>query len=158
MELVSRQLKYQAFHAFVAFVSITCYSYKTSRRSLTMVKRCHSSWIMFFTVHCITWRWGWTVYMLPLSCQWLCRWTVFCLQQLQQTTASSITKAIIDLLQKHNIPLEKIFWLALDWTSNISKTKNGVQTQLKTELRNSRYIHCWSHFLSMAALLIRKTI
>ena len=62
----------------------------------------------------------------------------FCLLQLQCTTAISITEAILDRLQKHNIPLEKIFWLALDGASNMSGTKNGVQARLKTELRNAR--------------------
>lgn len=57
----------------------------------------------------------------------------------------------MDLLRKHNIPLEKIFWIALDGASNMSGTKNGVQARLKTELSNFRYINCRSHLLSLAA-------
>lgn len=74
-----------------------------------------------------------------------------CLQQLPDTTANTISKAILEWLTTAEIPLMKIYWLAFDGAANMSGKKNGVQAQLKEHLPNSHYIHYRSHLLHLAA-------
>lgn len=74
-----------------------------------------------------------------------------CLKRLTDTTANTITTAILDWLASADIPAMKIHWLAFDGASNMSGRINGVQAQLKAHLPNSHYIHCPSHLLHLAA-------
>lgn len=74
-----------------------------------------------------------------------------CLQQMQSTTADSIASSITTLLKTYCIPPEKIFWLAFDGAANMAGRVNGVQAKLKPFLPNSRYVHCRSHLLNLAA-------
>ena len=55
------------------------------------------------------------------------------LQQLQSTTAMYLKDTILTFLKAHQIPLDKVFWLAFDGASNMSGRKNGVQALLRRE-------------------------
>lgn len=74
-----------------------------------------------------------------------------CLQQMQSTAAESIASSITTFLKTYCIPPEKIFWLAFDGAANMAGRVNGVQAKLKPFLPNSRYVHCRSHLLNLAA-------
>ena len=74
-----------------------------------------------------------------------------CLQQLQSTTADSMSTDILELLKKCHIPLEKVYWLGFDGATNMAGKTNGVEAKLRSQMPNARYIHCRSHLLNLAA-------
>lgn len=66
------------------------------------------------------------------------------------STADALTAAIVDVLLRLNISLDKLRGHSFDGASNMSGRLNGVQAQLKTMQPKSVFVHCVNHSLDLA--------
>jgi hypothetical protein len=66
------------------------------------------------------------------------------------STADALTAAIVDVLLRLNIPMDKLRGHSFDGASNMSGRLNGVQAQLKRMQPKSVFVHCVNHSLDLA--------
>jgi len=71
------------------------------------------------------------------------------LYNLHSSTADALTSAILDVMLRLNIPLEKLRGYSFDGASNMSGRLNGVQAKLKEKQPKSMYVHCVCHSLDL---------
>jgi hypothetical protein len=66
------------------------------------------------------------------------------------STADVLTAAIVDVLQRLAIPINKLRGHSFDGASNMSGRVHGVQAQLTEMQPKSVYVHCVNHSLDLA--------
>lgn len=69
---------------------------------------------------------------------------------LQSTAANSIETALLDVLLRLNIPIDKLRGYSFDGASNMSGNLNGVKAKLAIKQPISGYFHCANHSLDLA--------
>lgn len=79
--------------------------------------------------------------------------------QLQNTTAKTITSAILDELTRVGIDQSKIVGQGYDGASTMSGSKGGVQALISQQITSCKYfVHCKSHCLNLAIVASCKDV
>ena len=70
----------------------------------------------------------------------------------KEVTAKALTQYLLDFLQEHGIPIQKLRGLGFDGASAMSGSKGGVQIQMRYHSPSALYVHCRCHQLQLAAV------
>lgn len=73
-------------------------------------------------------------------------------------TAGGISSVLLNLLQKWQIPAEKLICQTYDGASVMAGQHGGVHTLIRQQYPRARFIHCYAHQLNLVLLHSSKTI
>jgi hypothetical protein len=71
------------------------------------------------------------------------------LYNVPDSSGSTLTSAVKDVLLRFNVPLTKLQGLSVDGASNMSGKNKGVQSLIKKEYPGVLYVHCCNHSLDL---------
>jgi hypothetical protein len=71
------------------------------------------------------------------------------LYQVNITTGENLTKVLLDVLSRCNLPLENLRGQCYDGASNMSGQFSGVQSRIKALQPRALYVHCKAHALNL---------
>lgn len=66
------------------------------------------------------------------------------------TTGEALTRVILDVLSRYNLPIAKLRAQCYDGASNMSGCFKGVQARIKELQPRALYVHCTAHSLNLA--------
>ncbi|XP_075074852.1 uncharacterized protein LOC142162399 [Nicotiana tabacum] len=74
----------------------------------------------------------------------------------QNTCASSLKSAIVNLLDQHSLSLSYVRGQCYDGASNMQGEINGLKMLIKRESRSAHSIHCFAHQLQLTLVAVSK--
>ncbi|XP_060210263.1 uncharacterized protein LOC132637142 [Lycium barbarum] len=74
----------------------------------------------------------------------------------QDTCASSLKEAIVNLLAQHSLSLSYVRGQCYDGASNMKGRINGLKMLIKQESRSDHSIHCFAHQLQLSLVAVSK--
>nr|XP_009800386.1 PREDICTED: zinc finger MYM-type protein 1-like [Nicotiana sylvestris] len=74
----------------------------------------------------------------------------------QNTCASSLKSAIVNLLDQHSLSLSYVRGQCYDGASNMQGEINGLKMSIKRESRSAHSIHCFAHQLQLTLVAVSK--
>jgi len=72
------------------------------------------------------------------------------LYEIAKIDADSLVRAIKDTLVRMNVQITNCCGQCYDGASNMSRSRNGVATQIAREENRALYVHCFGHVLNLA--------
>jgi hypothetical protein len=76
------------------------------------------------------------------------------LQHVEDTTSSSLKKALIEILAAHGLPISRLRGQGYDCASNMRGEFNGLQKQIRDENPYAFYVHCFAHQLQLVIVFV----
>ncbi|XP_060198389.1 uncharacterized protein LOC132627207 isoform X2 [Lycium barbarum] len=74
----------------------------------------------------------------------------------QDTCASSLKEAIVNLLAQHSLSLSYVRGQCYDGASNMQGRINGLKMLIKQESRSAHSVHCFAHQLQLSLVAVSK--
>ena len=76
------------------------------------------------------------------------------LQHVEDTTSSSLKKALTEILAAHGLPISRLRGQGYDGASNMRGEFNGLQKQICDENPYAFYVHCFAHQLQLVIVSV----
>ena len=76
----------------------------------------------------------------------------------EKTTGEYLSSLILNCLNEHNLPIEKLRGQSHDWASNMSGKYKGVKRLLQKQQSLTYYTHCGAHHGNMIAQAVGTSV
>lgn len=78
------------------------------------------------------------------------------LKHVEDTTSNALKKALLEMLGKYDLPIERLRGRGYDRASNMRGEFNGLQKQIRDDNPHAFYIHCFAHQLQLVIVSVTK--